>query len=134
MVPVPATAPPSCAGILIVEDDFEIRTTLKEVLQDEGYDVAQASNGLEALKTLEALKAANAGLPCLILLDLMMPLMDGWQFRDAQLKDERLTDIPVVVLSADGNARQKAAAMNVAKGLPKPVRLEVLLSTIAEYC
>lgn len=123
-------APKACAGILIVEDDFEIRTTLKDVLQEEGYDVEHASNGLEALSKLQTC----AELPCLILLDLMMPLMDGWEFRDAQLKDARLTGIPVVVLSADGNARQKAVAMKAARGLPKPVRLEVLLSTIAEYC
>ena len=69
-----------CGGILVVDDDPDIRDSLREVLEDEGYDVSCVGNGREAL---DHLKAASPR-PCVILLDLMMPVMDGWQFRKEQ--------------------------------------------------
>jgi len=125
---------PHCVGVLIVEDDREIRHTLRDLLREEGYQVEEAANGREALALLKRFRLAGERLPCMILLDLMMPVMDGWQFREAQVQDPELTGIPVVVLSADGNARQKALAMQAGAGLSKPVRLETLLSTVATYC
>jgi CheY-like chemotaxis protein len=122
-----------CSGILLVEDDHEIRRTLADVLRDEGYQVKEAPNGSEALAALQTAGAFPKP-PCVILLDLMMPVMDGWQFRDAQLKDSRLTEIPVIVLTADGNARQKAVAMKASLGLTKPVKLDSLLTAIAQFC
>src|SRR5688572_13333187 len=82
--------------ILLVDDDNDIRETYGEVLVDEGYQVVLARDGLEALEYLEG----TATLPDLILLDLMMPRMDGNQFRGRQLETPRLADIPVVVISA----------------------------------
>jgi CheY-like chemotaxis protein len=121
--------PGECDFILIVDDDKDIRDSVAEVLEDEGYHVSHASNGAEALSRLRA-----AGVPCVIILDLMMPIMDGWQFRTEQLQDPQLSDIPVIVLSADGNARQKAVTMKALAGLTKPVRLEQLLSVVQEVC
>lgn len=111
--------------ILIVEDDADIREVLVQVLEFEGYQVVSAENGREALDRL------NIGEPPgLILLDLMMPVMDGWRFRDAQLQDPKLAGIPVVVLSADGNLQQKASIIHAAGYLKKPVELETLLNTV----
>ena len=81
--------------ILIVEDDFDIREALTQILEEEGYAVREAANGREALDV------AARELPSLILLDLMMPVMNGWQFRAEQIKDPRLAPVPVLVISAD---------------------------------
>src|SRR4051794_38724785 len=89
--------------ILIVEDDAATRDALSIVLGDEGYTVVGVANGQEAIHHLH-----SAAPPNLILLDLMMPIMDGWQFRRAQVQDPRLDSIPVVVLSADGDLKRKA--------------------------
>jgi CheY-like chemotaxis protein len=115
--------------VLIVEDDGAIRDALAEILQDEGYRVAGASNGAEAMAYLR-----HAPRPCLILLDLMMPVMDGWQFRAVQQRDPGLAPIPTVVLSADGNVAEKARAIDAADYLKKPVQLQTLLSTVERFC
>ncbi len=81
--------------ILIVEDDADFRMTLQEVLEQEGYPVAAAQHGKEALDYL-----SHSPAPGLILLDLMMPVMDGWQFREEQARDPRLASIPVLVMTA----------------------------------
>jgi CheY-like chemotaxis protein len=84
-------------SVLIVDDDAAIRDALTTLLKDEGYYVATASNGVEALDTL------RRGLrPCAILLDLMMPVMDGWDFRAVQRQDPVLSQIPVIVVTAAG--------------------------------
>jgi CheY-like chemotaxis protein len=113
--------------VLVVEDDFAIRETLRELLEDEGYDVSWASNGREALELL----AHRA--PRVILLDLMMPVMDGWEFRVAQQKDPALARIPVVVISADHALDQKVAALAVDGWLAKPFELDALLTTLRRY-
>jgi CheY-like chemotaxis protein len=111
--------------ILVVEDDFDIRDILTEILRDEGYRVGAAANGQEALDCL------NGGdLPSLILLDLMMPVMNGWQFRAAQLSDPRLAGIPVIVISADTSVQDKAAVLGAAHVLTKPIQLDRLLEII----
>ena len=74
----------TCSGILIVDDDPDIRDSLKEVLEDEGYEVNGVANGREALDYLR-----KSPRPCVILLDLMMPVMDGWQFRKEQKQIRR---------------------------------------------
>ena len=84
-------------SVLVVDDDASIRTALRELLETEGYKVIEASNGLAALGRLR-----DGFRPCAIVLDLMMPVMDGWDFRSDQLRDPELRDIPVVVLTAAG--------------------------------
>jgi CheY-like chemotaxis protein len=117
-------------SVLIVDDDPSIREVMIEILTGEGYTVSEACNGREALMRLR-----EAGYhPSLILLDLMMPVMDGFQFRGEQLRDADLAGIPVVVLSADGQTYQKAAALNVNAALRKPVELDQLLQVVAEIC
>lgn len=111
--------------ILVVEDDYDIREALIQILDAEGYRVAGASNGKEALQFLR-----TNNRPKLILLDLMMPVMDGWQFRAEQQRDPALSEIPVVVISADASVQQKAASIDAAGYLKKPIDLEVLLDTI----
>ena len=117
-------------SVLIVDDDFGIRDYLTQVLQDEGYHVTGAANGLEALDFLKA----KLGDPCVILLDLTMPVMNGWDFRAAQKKEPELEALPVVVLTADGAAAQKAAALGIKDYLQKPVSINTLLNTIERYC
>ena len=111
--------------LLLVEDDRAIRDTLRELLEDEGYRVQWAGNGRDALAQL------RAGLPPrLILLDLMMPVMNGWEFREAQRSDPALARIPVIVLSADDPLAEKVSGMDVAGWLSKPFQLSVLLDAI----
>jgi two-component system, cell cycle sensor histidine kinase and response regulator CckA len=109
--------------LLVVEDDADIRDALDGLLSTEGFRVAGCSNGREALDWLHA-----SPKPDLILLDLMMPVMDGWQFRVAQKQDPELATIPVVALSADATA--KAAAIDADAYLKKPVEYDTLLETL----
>jgi CheY-like chemotaxis protein len=114
--------------VLLVEDDLSIRDMLRELLEDEGYQVRSAGNGRDALACL------RAGVPTrLILLDLMMPVMDGWAFREAQRADPALSPIPVIVLSADDALSEKALGMSAAAWLSKPFELGVLLDAIHRH-
>ncbi|HVO21834.1 MAG TPA: response regulator [Anaeromyxobacter sp.] len=116
--------PPS--RILLVEDDSALRETLADVLTDLGYQVACACNGQEALDQL------GRGLPPdLIVLDLVMPVMDGWAFREAQRRAPSLAAIPMLVLSAScpsDNPRVKSLGAQAV--LPKPVGLERLVDAL----
>ncbi|MFN7131454.1 MAG: response regulator [Myxococcales bacterium] len=116
--------------VLVVEDDEEIRETVIEVLEDHGLPALGAENGRAALNLL----AGAASLPCLILLDLMMPVMDGRTFRAHQLNDSRLATIPVVVFSANRDAGSHAEELRVNRILPKPVKLNELLTIAREIC
>lgn len=89
-----------------------------------------AANGAIALSALEAAD----DLPCLILLDLMMPVMDGAHFLQEMRKAPRFSVLPVLLLTADGSATTKAATMGANGGLAKPVQLDTLLSTVSKYC
>jgi CheY-like chemotaxis protein len=111
--------------ILIVEDDAITREAMSMVLEGEGYAVTGAAHGREALDRLR-----QGPLPDLILLDLMMPVMDGWEFRAAQRQDPALAGIPVMVVSAASDAPQKAVALGAAGFLGKPVELDVLLDAV----
>jgi len=115
--------------VLIVEDDFDIREVLGEVLADEGFRVLGVSNGQEALDHLK-----DGHPPRLILLDLMMPVMSGWQFVSEQKKNPRISNIPVVVVSADGNLQQKASSLGASGFLRKPIEIEALLEVVQHYC
>jgi CheY-like chemotaxis protein len=117
-------------NVLIIEDDVDIREALVGILRDEGYEAEGAGNGLEGLDHLRTVGAK----PALILLDLMMPVMNGWQFRTEQQQDAALATIPVVVISADSNVKQKAASIDAAAYLKKPIELDALLDVVAKYC
>jgi CheY-like chemotaxis protein len=125
---VSAPAPVPAPTILVVEDDVDTREMLERFLQLEGFDVRTAINGQAALASLRA-----HGRPCVILLDLMMPVMDGWQFREVQRRDPALARIPVVVVTAAG-PKTHIPAIDADGWLAKPVDLEQLLSTIGPFC
>jgi CheY-like chemotaxis protein len=114
--------------ILIVEDDTSIRELLVELLESEGYEVDAAVNGLEGLKQLESKQ------PDLILIDLMMPVMDGYTFRTEQLKNQKWAIIPTVVMSAEANAKEKMKSYQITAFLSKPVELDTILKTVESYC
>lgn len=114
--------------ILLVEDDFSIRETIAELLEDEGFRVTCAANGREALARLASEEETN-----LILLDLMMPVMDGSEFRRAQQRDPRISEIPVVVLSAGHGAERRAAALDAEAFLAKPFEVQSLLETVSKF-
>ncbi len=110
--------------ILVVDDDRGIREALVEVLLSAGYRVSTAKNGEDALERLKAIQ------PDLILLDLMMPVVDGWQFRDALRRNRTLADIPVIIISAV--ATQHASSLgDVAACLSKPFSIDALLDAIS---
>jgi CheY-like chemotaxis protein len=116
--------------ILVVEDDTDIRDAIAEVLADGDYRTLCASNGAAALAELRAAQPT----PCVILLDMMMPVMDGKEFRALQRVDEALREIPVVVLSAHADATALAEQMQAAGFLRKPVDLVTLLQTVEQFC
>jgi CheY-like chemotaxis protein len=111
------------AGVLVVDDEIDIREAVAEVLADEGYEVYAAGDGAEALRKARTVH------PSLVLLDLMMPGMNGWEFRAAQASDPELKQIPVVVLSALG----KVAGLDANGFIQKPFDLEELLSAVKRH-
>jgi len=110
-------------SVLIVDDEYDIRQAVTEVLAEEGYEVISASDGAEALAQLRAHH------PNLVLLDLMMPGMNGWEFREEQQHDPEVADIPVIILSALG----KVPSIDADGFLPKPFDLEDLLSNVRRF-
>lgn len=115
-----------CNSVLIVEDDHPIRETLQDALELEGYNVRSVSNGREALGKLETTA------PCLIFLDLMMPVMSGWEFLEEMKK--RTDSIPIVVITAVNDDRIKEIRDRIVGVLEKPLQLEVLLDYAQRYC
>jgi CheY-like chemotaxis protein len=115
--------------VLVVDDDVEIREVLVEILEDNGYETAAAANGREALRKLH-----EEAPPSLILLDLMMPVMDGRAFREEQLRTPALADIPVVVVSAYRDLEAQSAGMEVKAHLSKPLEIDELLRVTRQYC
>ncbi len=115
--------------VLVVEDDSTIRETLAELLADEGYGVTCAANGVEALALL-----GTEERPALILLDLMMPVMNGWDLRRALADDPRLAAIPVVVLSAAVASGGRPSDIGADEFLAKPFDLSTLLDTVQRLC
>jgi CheY-like chemotaxis protein len=115
---------------LIVEDDADIRDLMAAFLELKGYPVLLAADGRAALDRL----GRDEPLPGLILLDLMMPGMDGFGFRAAQERDPRLASIPVFVLSANPAAEVQRASLRAAGYLPKPVSTQALLDIVRRFC
>lgn len=111
--------------ILVVEDDQNIRDTLRDALELEGYKVLVAANGQEGLEKIRILPY-----PSLVLLDMMMPIMNGRDFLDAVLADHRLALIPVIIVSADLDAQKQIGARAYMK---KPADLDLLIHWVAEF-
>jgi CheY-like chemotaxis protein len=114
------------AIVLVVDDDPELRDLLSLTLRLDGHSVSTAVHGGDALAQLPVVR------PSVILLDLMMPVMDGWQFRQAQVKNENLAKIPVIVVSAAG--RERIERIDADAYLSKPVDLEELLGCVTQFC
>ena len=112
--------------IMVVDDDVDVRETLCEVLAEEGYRVAGARNGMEALNLLR-----EAERVCLVLLDLMMPVMSGYQFLQERKADPKLAAMPVVVMSARWEGKDE---IEVVDFIRKPVSLAAILSVVERYC
>jgi CheY-like chemotaxis protein len=110
--------------ILVVDDDTESTEVLAQLLTREGYAVARAENGREALEYLE-----HSRRPCLIILDLVMPVMSGWEFRKRQESDPKLKSLPVVVVSGTGPVKGLHAPV-----LRKPVDFGRLMKAVEENC
>jgi two-component system, chemotaxis family, chemotaxis protein CheY len=115
---------PSPASVLVVEDNDDIRQAIGELLEDEGYETALAEDGRHALELLSRVPR-----PCLLLIDLVMPRMDGWQLVDMLSHDDRLATIPVVLMSAASKT-----ALPHHRTLKKPIDLDLLLQIVREHC
>jgi len=113
--------------ILVVEDDPALREMLTMVLEEEGYTIIQAANGQEALEQVQFVT------PALILLDLMMPVMDGWQFLEFIREKAELQKLPVLLLSANREVALTAEQSQVKAYLPKPFDLDRLIAYVALY-
>jgi len=113
--------------VLIVEDDADLRDMMAQLLNLEGFNAATVANGREALEYLQ-----ESDRPDVILLDLMMPVMDGWEFRRRQQADPSVCGVPVIVLSALDPTR--AADVNANAFLKKPLDFDRLLALVRSYC
>ena len=114
--------------VLVVDDDADIRDMIAQALELEGWLVGGAANGEEALRA-----ARQGPRPDVILLDLMMPVMNGWEFMDAQREDAALATIPVVLISGDERLKEKAGKARVAGFLKKPMDLVELLAVVERH-
>jgi two-component system response regulator MprA len=115
--------------LLLVEDDEDVRDAIAASLRDEGYVVAEAENGWRALEWLRR----NAD-PCLVLLDLWMPVMSGMEMRAQMVQDPRLAALPLVVVTAAGDGKAQAEEMGAIGYLRKPLDLRDLLETVERFC
>jgi CheY-like chemotaxis protein len=120
---------PSAGKLLLVEDDYDSRIGLATILKMEGYEVRTAMDGSEALETLR-----QGFRPGLILLDLMMPVMNGTEFRAAQRLEPGFAAVPVVLLSGTSEIKVRAAELDTVGYLLKPIRMRELLETVGKYC
>jgi CheY-like chemotaxis protein len=114
--------------VLLIEDDADVREVIGMVLQTQGYEVLQASQGFEALELLR-----KSPRPDVIITDIMMPVMSGWEFLEAKASDPNLASIPVFVLSA-AECRDVLERARVIAFLPKPMDFALLLQQMEEVC
>lgn len=115
-----------CQSILVVEDDDDIRNVMIDVLEAEGYHAEAATNGQEALDLLHTIEK-----PCLVLLDMMMPIMNGREFLDKITEDSYLAPVPVLIVSAIADKTDTKGAVGFLK---KPVDLDMVLKIVERYC
>jgi CheY-like chemotaxis protein len=115
--------------VLVVEDDEDVRDAMTGILESKGYTVCSAQHGADALEHL------RSGItPCIILLDLMMPVMDGWTFHDETQKDPLLAAIPTVILSAVSQRDPRNHSVRAVEHIPKPVDVTRLIAAIERHC
>jgi CheY-like chemotaxis protein len=115
--------------ILIIEDDEDVRDSLDELLTMRGYKVFGAANGREALDRMETGLA-----PCIIILDLMLPVMNGWDFRQHQLADLRWRHIPTIVLSGINDVSLESERLQAVKFFSKPIDFNSLFEAVDRFC
>ncbi len=115
--------------VLVVDDDHDLLETVATILEMEGYAIATATNGAEALDYLRANEH-----PRMVLLDLSMPIMDGLTFRTEQRQDAVLSAIPIVAFSAAAQLAEKVRDLDFAAVLKKPVKVDVLVGLVASFC
>ena len=115
------------ANVLVVEDHADLREMLAVLLTSEGFDVQTARNGAEALARLDESR------PSVILLDLMMPVMTGDEFRARQLADPRYRDVPVICMTAAHDGRDRAQSLRADAYFQKPVDFDRLLYAVREH-
>ncbi len=113
--------------VMVVDDDPDIREAVQDILSFEGYTVVQADNGREALDLLSQREPVR---PCIILLDLMMPVMDGEELVGLLQKDPELSRLPVILVTASG----RSAFTGVRAIIKKPFEMDELLSAVAAHC
>jgi CheY-like chemotaxis protein len=113
----------------VIDDDVNAREALITLLNEEGYEARGAADGTQALCALR-----SGYRPALLLLDMMMPNMDGWDFRTAQQRDLALAHIPVVVITAVVNPALEAKKLHAVAGFRKPFDVYSLLEVVSEFC
>lgn len=116
-----------CQSILVVEDDDDIRNAIVDLLESEGYETNSAINGKNALEKLRTIEKT----PCLVLLDMMMPIMNGREFLDEVMRDARLAPIPVLIVSAIADKSNTEGSVGFLK---KPIDIDVVLNVVSQYC
>lgn len=114
--------------VLVIDDDPDVRESIAEALSEEGFKVATANNGREALKVLQQQETK----PCMILLDLMMSTMDGYQFLEAKRTEPSLESLPVALLTAS-SIFDRSRVGNVPV-VAKPIKLPKLINLVSKYC
>lgn len=122
---------PAECRVLIVENDDSLREGATELLEENGYDVLAAKDGVDGLAMLQQIESGH--LPDLILLDLWMPRMDGWQFKDAVKKVPAFAKIPIVVFTAD-RLSEDVLSIGADDYVVKPPDVDALLTTVAYFC
>jgi CheY-like chemotaxis protein len=114
-------------NILVIEDDPAIRQIIRDILEIQGYQVSVAASGHEGIQQLKTIRPQ----PCVVLLDLMMPVTNGWQFLDFQRNDPSLAKVPVIICSA---YKESAMAVHPSGFVQKPVQLNELLDAVRTFC
>jgi CheY-like chemotaxis protein len=115
--------------ILLIDDDGDVREAIALFLRKRGFNVRTADHGLDALRKLQ-----QEGLPSVIIVDLMMPIMDGWEFMKRQRRDWRLCTIPTIVISGVPSHDPRCLEMPIVRLLPKPYTLDQLMAAIEAEC
>lgn len=124
----------SRAQVLLVEDDEDTREVLRLILEADGIEVAVARDGLDALTRIDQLRQLDPGAPSVIVLDYMMPRCSGPQFRQKQLADPQIADVPVILVSAVADLPSRAALLKPFAMLQKPINPDELTAAVREAC